>query len=172
MTIKANTKNTHVAISIVLSICLYFSRQLFLVAGMEEENVRALMEVQFKVLGLVGWTFGLDRAKARAGLCNYAKKRITISRHYLARAAEADILDILLHELAHALTPGHGHNDVWRNVAVSLGCSGRRCCASFMEPAYVGFCACQGNVVTRHRLTLRRPVCKKCKCHFFFFFST
>lgn len=137
---------------------------------MMEEDVRAWMEVQFKVLGLAGWSFGLDRAKARAGLCNYAKKRITISRHYLEMAAETDILDILWHELAHALTPGHGHNDLWKNVALSLGCSGRRCCPSFVEPAYIGFCGCEGNVVARHRLTLRRPVCKRCKCFFVFYF--
>jgi hypothetical protein len=81
-------------------------------------------------------------------------------------------VDVLLHELAHALTPGHGHDDVWKNVAQALGCSGHRCCPAFVEPSYLGFCACDGNVVSRHRLTLRRPVCRKCKRCFVFSFSS
>jgi len=135
-----------------------------------EEFLHSWMEVHYKVLGLAGWTFGLDRAKARAGLCNYAAKKITISRHFLKKAAPTDIADVVLHELAHALTPGHGHNEVWRNVAICLGSTGHRCCKAFADPTYFGFCACNGNVVTRHRLTSRRPVCKKCKCFFAFFF--
>lgn len=136
--------------------------------------VREWMQQQYKTYGLEGWTFEFDRAKTRAGLCNYAKKRITISWHFLTnpQVSEGIIVDIMKHELAHALTPGHGHNDVWKMVAQSLGCTGNRCCPAFSTPKYVGRCACHGKVVTRHRLTRRRPMCKKCNCSFLFAHAT
>lgn len=73
------------------------------------------------------WTFGFDRAVRRAGLCDAARKRITVSRHLVARADEEEVRQVLLHEIAHAIA-GHraGHGAVWRAVAGRIGCTGSR----------------------------------------------
>ena len=49
------------------------------------------------------WSFGFDAAKTRAGLCDYGKKRITVSRHLAGRYDDDEIHQVLLHEVAHAV---------------------------------------------------------------------
>lgn len=74
-----------------------------------------------------GWTFGFDRAVRRAGSCDHAGRRITVSR-YLADRADADeVRQVLLHEVAHALA-GHraAHGRRWRDAAAALGYTGSR----------------------------------------------
>ena len=56
------------------------------------------------------WTFAFDHARTRAGLCNYAAKRISVSRLLAARYDDDEIHQVLLHEVAHALAgPDAGH---------------------------------------------------------------
>jgi SprT-like family len=74
-----------------------------------------------------GWTFGFDDAKRRAGLCNYSDRRITVSRYLAARWTAAEVDQVLLHEVAHALA-GHraGHGPRWLSTARKLGYTGTR----------------------------------------------
>ena len=74
-----------------------------------------------------GWTFGFDRAVRRAGACHHADRRITLSRHLVQRADEAEVRGVLLHEIAHALA-GHraGHGPRWRAACASIGHEGSR----------------------------------------------
>lgn len=37
------------------------------------------------------------------------------------------ILKTILHEIAHALTEGHGHDNVWRAKLLEIGGDGKRC---------------------------------------------
>ncbi|MCG1037917.1 SprT-like domain-containing protein, partial [Polaribacter sargassicola] len=48
------------------------------------------------------WSFDFDHAKRRAGLCDYRRKRITVSRYLAARFEDDEIHQTLLHEVAHA----------------------------------------------------------------------
>ena len=74
-----------------------------------------------------GWTFAFDRAVRRAGACHHADRRITLSRHLADRAEEAEVRQVLLHEVAHALA-GHraAHGARWRTVATGIGYTGSR----------------------------------------------
>lgn len=68
------------------------------------------------------WSFDFDRATRRAGLCNFAHKRITVSRHLAQRFDDDAIHQVLLHEVAHALAGARtGHGAEWRRVARGLG---------------------------------------------------
>ena len=68
------------------------------------------------------WSFGFDNAARRAGLCDFGKKRITVSRHLAARFDDDRIHQVLLHEVAHALAgAGAGHGPRWREIARDLG---------------------------------------------------
>lgn len=78
--------------------------------------------------GLTDWTFEFDNAKERFGACHHGLKSITLSRHLVLLNSEQHVLDVTLHEVAHALAPkGSHHNEKWRAIAKSIGCTGTRC---------------------------------------------
>lgn len=110
--------------------------------------------------GLVGWRFQWDDAKRRAGVCRYTTKTIGMSRMWAEHASDDDIIDTILHEIAHALVgAGHGHNHVWRAMARSIGCNAQRC-ATAPETApqgrYEAVCvSCEKTVAWRWRLSAR-----------------
>lgn len=78
-----------------------------------------------------GWKFEFDNAKRRAGQCRYRDKTITLSRHYVQLnyiTRPDDVLDTILHEIAHALVGGgHGHDEVWKAECVRIGARPERC---------------------------------------------
>jgi predicted SprT family Zn-dependent metalloprotease len=76
----------------------------------------------FQAHGVINYSFGFDRAIRRAGQCDYSKKRITLSKHFVATADLDQIHQVLLHEVAHALvgrSVGHGRH--WKQQASLLG---------------------------------------------------
>ena len=96
-------------------------------------------------LTATGWTFKMDRATVRLGLCQFGPKVISLGAVYVESADEAAVRDIILHEIAHALvgafalkpngavvrdrqrravTTGHGWQ--WKVKAREIGCSGQR----------------------------------------------
>ncbi len=108
------------------------------------------------------WSFGFDHAKTRAGLCNYTRKRITVSRYLAARFDDDEIHQTLLHEVAHALAGPHaGHGPEWRRVARELGYVGKRThdgeTATEFAP-WVGTCPA-GLVHYRYRRPVKAPSC-------------
>lgn len=117
-----------------------------------------------KMHGLTDWSLKLDHARRRAGSCDYNKKQITLSRHYVRFAEVAHIEDTILHEIAHALVgPKHGHDAVWRMKAREIGCTATRChTLEFASPPWVMHCPKGCFESPRHRRT-PNLVCAKCK---------
>jgi predicted SprT family Zn-dependent metalloprotease len=74
-----------------------------------------------------GWRFKFDNAKLRCGVCNYRTKTIGLSRHYVSLNPIEPVRDTILHEIAHALTPGAGHGPVWRAMCQRIGAKPRAC---------------------------------------------
>lgn len=78
-----------------------------------------------------GWKFAWDNAKRRAGQCRYQTKTITLSQHYVAlNVAERldDIIDTILHEIAHALAgPGTSHGPEWKAACGRIGARPEQC---------------------------------------------
>ncbi|MDQ0726374.1 SprT-like domain-containing protein [Microbacterium sp. W4I20] len=111
------------------------------------------------------WSFDFDHAKRRAGLCDYTKKRITVSRYLAARFDDDEIHQVLLHEVAHAMA-GHtaAHGAAWKRVARDIGYVGgtthRGETAVELAP-WVGRCPA-GHVTYRHRRPTRATSCARC----------
>ncbi len=115
------------------------------------------------------WSFGFDTAKTRAGLCNYTKKRITVSRYLASRYEDDEIHQVLLHEVAHAIAGTRaGHGPRWKKVAQELGYEGKRlhdgAIANELAP-WVGTCPA-GHLHYRYRRPTRALSCGRCSARF------
>ena len=78
--------------------------------------------------GLDDWTFNFSNEKRAVGRCYYNKKLIVYSKHFIDNTPYDEVIDTILHEIAHALAgPGHGHDSYWRSVAKSIGARPQRC---------------------------------------------
>ena len=119
--------------------------------------------------GLDDWTIVADRAKTRAGVCRFTRRQIGISAPLTTLHSEEEVLDTILHEIAHALVgPHHGHDAVWRAKAREIGCTGERCVSSDsprVSGDWTGRCPA-GHEKTRHRAPTRLMSCGECARRF------
>jgi hypothetical protein len=109
-----------------------------------------------------GWRFDFDGARRRLGCCQTRAKLITLSRVYVQLNGDtvvgrALLEDTILHEIAHALTPGDGHGWRWRAKCREIGAKPERCKSVSdglvtPEKPWVGTCP-NGHKITRYRLT-------------------
>jgi len=112
-----------------------------------------------------GWSFGFDRARARAGCCHHDKRLITCSAHLIAHMTDEETEQVILHEIAHAIAgAAAGHGPVWRAVADRLGYTGRRTVdlpTADETARWLARCP-SGHEWLRHRRTSRRAWCGTC----------
>src|SRR4051812_49651304 len=71
--------------------------------------------------GLADWRFQFDHARRRFGSCRIRTRTITLSRPLTLLNPEDQVRDTILHEIAHALTPGDGHGTKWRAAGARGG---------------------------------------------------
>lgn len=115
--------------------------------------------------GLYGWRFDFSRGKRTVGLCNYSRKKISLSREFAQHMNQKQVANTILHEIAHALVGnGHGHNHVWRRKAIEIGCDGKRCSSyNFDIPAkYHAICPECGRIHKANRKIKRKTWCGYC----------
>lgn len=123
-----------------------------------------------------GWRFRFDRAKTRAGLCDEGQKCISLSENLAMNHGLSDVKDTILHEIAHALVGcRHGHGALWREKALSLGCTGHRCHSLKLALApWRVYCPCGAVDMDRFKITrnLFVEVCPSCGGGFTFHRTT
>jgi predicted SprT family Zn-dependent metalloprotease len=73
-----------------------------------------------------GWRVTTNKRKTAFGVCSYTKREIQLSAYLIPECTEEGITDTILHEIAHALTPGHHHDNVWKRKCIELGGNGER----------------------------------------------
>lgn len=57
------------------------------------------------------------------GICKYKTKEIHINKRFALIEKEEEVIDTIIHEVAHALTRGAGHGERWKAKCIELGCS-------------------------------------------------
>ena len=79
-----------------------------------------------------GWSFVWDtRAVRRYGQCRYRQREIGVTKVLANLNTIEESKDVVLHEIAHALTgPGHGHDWAWKQKCVLVGARPERCYTS------------------------------------------
>lgn len=50
--------------------------------------------------------------------------QIILDRYFAEHSSDDEIIEIILHEIAHAITPGAGHRPIWTDTAKIIGASG------------------------------------------------
>lgn len=115
------------------------------------------------------WSFAFDHARTRGGACDWARRRITVSRHLCLRWSDEEMHQTLLHEVAHALAgPTAAHGRQWRQIASRLGYTGTRThnnpTADELAP-WIGTCP-SGHLFYRHRRPTRPLACGRCARRF------
>lgn len=114
------------------------------------------------------------RAKRRAGAAFFRHGKpwkLQLAAWLLDTASEEEILETILHEIAHLLAgPRAGHGPKWKVIARSIGCTAERCHSLDTPPEkWEGRCAHRdcafSYVYKRHRLIrrTRRGICPKCR---------
>jgi predicted SprT family Zn-dependent metalloprotease len=115
-----------------------------------------------------GWKYKFGKATCYAGVTCFKTKVINLSLIFInSQSVNKDVIkNVILHEIAHSLVGhSHGHDKVWKEKAIEIGCCGSRCCESFASDEhykYILNCP-KGCKLRRQRLTKRldRCVCKK-----------
>lgn len=113
----------------------------------------------------LGWRFEFDNAKARNGICKHSRKTICLSRYYVALNDISKVLNTILHEIAHALTPGAKHGPEWKAKAKQIGCTGERCTSGVEQGPARYMAECCGGISRMHKRGPRFNdyVCNTCK---------
>jgi predicted SprT family Zn-dependent metalloprotease len=118
------------------------------------------------VHGLHDWSFAYNRRKRSMGLCVYQRRTIELSTPFVERNGPSEILDTILHEIAHALVgPNHGHDAVWKRKCLEVGAKPQRCGEAEMpEGRWKAQCGGCGKEYQRYRKPkrMRGWFCRGC----------
>lgn len=90
-----------------------------------------------------GWVFAFDGARKRGGCCYGRRRLITMSRYLVPLWTDEQNIQVLLHEIAHAIAFARGvyaagarsHGPEWKAIATSIGYTGGRCHSNPTLPA-------------------------------------
>ena len=97
---------------------------------MVESAFRKLVAESLALHGLErDWSFKWLKSSAfrTYGKCVYGPKLIKLNRDFVRLASDAEVIDVLLHEIAHAITfiryanTVRGHGPEWKRCCVAIG---------------------------------------------------
>ena len=119
------------------------------------------------------WKFRWQDKKCSLGTCSYVDKEIRLSKWFVELNVQSEVVDTILHEIAHALSyerygkAGKGHGKLWKKICKEVGAIPKaRCKSKLNQPKnhhkYIDTCSC-GITYKRHRLRSSRGYrCPKC----------
>jgi len=137
-----------------------------------ENTIRYLVETNLMNHNLKnkGWSFKLlTTSKRQHGYCDYTNKVIAISKYYIGTEFFNELRDTVLHEIAHALTPGEHHSKKWKNICLRLRIKPERVTYTILiERKWLILCEQCGIIGESHRKLKTKNYCNKCKNDVFY----
>jgi len=99
---------------------------------MTRQEASQLLREELLKHGLKDWSIRLNQNPNSGflGLCSHKDKCIILSAHHIDIHPTPDVVNTIRHEVAHALTPGHGHDEVWSDKAREIGCDNTLPCST------------------------------------------
>lgn len=99
---------------------------------MDRTTAAQLAREELNKYGLNDWKIKLVVAPGNGflGKCSYTEKAIYLHTHHIDLHDEKSVLNTIRHEIAHALTPKHNHDDVWKAKAHEIGCDNTSSCST------------------------------------------
>lgn len=90
---------------------------------MDRQAASKLLRETLNKHGLADWGARLSTNinEPWLGITLYRDKCIVLNAHHIDIHPEQDVVDTIMHEVAHALTPGQGHGKIWEEKAKELG---------------------------------------------------
>jgi hypothetical protein len=133
-----------------------------MVHHMYAEDVQRIARELLDRHGLHDWTVKMDNARRRAGQCNHTRRQLSFSLGLMWERHWDETHMTITHEVAHALTPGRHHDEVWQAKHRELGGDGKRCFEHDDQDApWIGVCA-HGVRYPRYRAP--KPGTYRCGC--------
>lgn len=88
----------------------------------QEEAELLAVSLIAKHLPVGDWSFKWNKRIGALGLCSYRSKTIQLSTAWTAALPRKEVIDTILHEIAHAIA-GHkaGHGYEWRQACIAIG---------------------------------------------------
>lgn len=116
------------------------------------------------------WTLAFNSKLTALGQCNYTQKKILLSKPLTEVNNEQILREVVLHEIAHALTPSWaGHNSIWKEKCLEIGGTGKKYGnrEAYIIFTYVGTCP-NGHKIYRKGRPSRKKLgsCAKCSPEF------
>jgi hypothetical protein len=98
------------------------------------EKAQKIWKYKQKEYNLSDWVLVACEMDDRLAMCDYNKRAIFISTIFMRNSLcnYDQVGKALLHEIAHALTPGHEHDTVWKRTCIKIGGDGKVC--GYMNP--------------------------------------
>lgn len=84
---------------------------------MQRDLIQALRlahNLMFEHLNQPGWTIDFNKAYSRFGSCDYRRKTLYLNHLHACFGSEASLINTVMHEIAHALTPNADHGPAWQ----------------------------------------------------------
>lgn len=111
-------------------------------------------------LHTVGWAIRFTSSKRRFGCCNYYTKVISISKYLTIVNEPEQVIDTILHEIAHALAPPYsGHGIEWKAICTRIGARPERCYGREVTRVHRWIATCPGcrRVIKKNRVRWKQP---------------
>jgi len=100
-------------------------------------DAQQLCDKKLKEYGLYqkGWRTVFSKDEKNIGRCWHDVKRIELSIIHLNARSEADLMDTIIHEIAHAIVGAKvAHGPVWEEQCKKMGLTNPTVCGEFINP--------------------------------------
>lgn len=86
-----------------------------------EQQIEMVARFLMEEYGVGHLTLTFRKMTRTMGQFSARRRRIQLSTYFIARKSYRIMVNTILHEIAHALTPTHGHDLVWKQKAAEIG---------------------------------------------------
>lgn len=134
---------------------------------MNINDIEKLTKEKLTEYNLNTWHVVIGNGRRLYGCCRYSKKEIWLSLQFINSATDEQILDVILHEIAHALVGlGIGHGKRWKVEAKKLGAIPKSIVKGInIDMAWIATCSKCGKIFNRMKRTKQGKIYLCNKCH-------